>query len=106
MTERLTALLERYGQEVLLSRDGTATAVRAFFQPVTDRGKAVPYAATSLGAVDDRQWRCLTRAELREGDAVTWRGTVYQVQNAAPVYVGEELSHWWGMLTRQREAVT
>lgn len=104
MTERFGMILAMYGADITICRDGLETAAKAFFQPVTERDKAAPYAVTSLGAVDDRQWRCLTRAELRDGDTVRWHGAAYEVRTAAAVYAGKELSHWWGILTKRREA--
>lgn len=104
MTERFISVLERYGREITVRHGETETAAKAFFQPITERSKAAPYTVTSLGTVDDRQWRCLTRAALYDGDVVLCGDEVYQVDTAAAVYAGNELSHWWGILTKRREA--
>lgn len=105
MTERLDGILARYGQEIEIFREGDVPReAKAFFQPITDKGKASPYDVTSLGTVDDRLWRCITRVELSDGDLVSCRGALYRVRTSAAVYVGRELSHWWGILSQEREA--
>lgn len=104
MTEQLDGILARYGREIELSHEGACVRTRAFFQPVTDKNKAAPYDVTSLGSVDDRLWKCITRAELSPGDLVSCGGESYRVQNCAAVYAGRELSHWWGVLIQEREA--
>lgn len=104
MTERFAGVLERYGMDITVCRGLSETAAKAFFQPVAEPDKAAPYAVTSLGDVDDRRWRCLTRTELHDGDTVFCGGTAYQVETVAAVYAGKELSHWWGILTKRREA--
>lgn len=104
MTEVLDSILARYGRDIEITRDGDILPAKAFLQPVTQREKALPYEATSLGSVDDRLWRCLTRTALAEGDVISCGGEAYRVQNCAAVYAGRELSHWWGALTPEREA--
>ena len=104
MTEILNEILERYGQEIEISNStGAAASAKAFLQPSMDKAKAAPYAVTSLGTVDDRQWLCLCRTQLTAGDTVTGEGCRFTVQNSAPCYVGSELSHWWAVLSPQKE---
>lgn len=52
-------LLQRYGQRVLLWREGAeeGTACRAFLQPIRERGEQVQ--ASPLGAVRQDKWLCL-----------------------------------------------
>jgi len=105
MTGQLDGILARYGQEIEILREGEVPRrTKAFFQAITEKGKASPYGVTSLGTVDDRLWKCITRAELADGDLVSCRGGRYRVRTCAAVYVGRELSHWWGILEREREA--
>ncbi len=105
MTERLDDILSRYGQEIEILREGDEPRkAKAFFQAITDQGKASPYGVTSLGTVDDRLWKCITRTELADGDLVSCRGRLFRVRNCAAVYLGRELSHWWGILAQEREA--
>ncbi len=105
MTERLDDILSRYGQEIEILRKGDEPRkAKAFFQAVTDKGKASPYDVTSLGTVDDRLWKCITRTGLADGDLVSCRGVVYRVRTCAAVYLGRELSHWRGILAQEREA--
>jgi len=105
VTERLDGILARYGQDIEILREGDEPRkAKAFIQAVTDQGKASPYDVTSLGTVDDRLWRCITRVELADGDLVSCRDRLYRVQTSAAVYLGRELSHWWGILAQEREA--
>lgn len=96
-----TGLLERYGQAVQVERDGAALTGRAFLQPVLERREDwVQALPTPLGVV--RKDRFLYLGEpglpLEHGDRVVCRGGSYRVQAAQAVYVGERLSHWWGVL--------
>ncbi len=103
MTERFADILARQGRDILVLRGEETVRGKAFFQPLVNRKEAAPYGVTSLGAVDVRLWRCLTRTELRDGDRIECGGKRYAVQNSAAVYAGGELSHWWGVLTPERE---
>ena len=97
MDGALDRLLARYGQTVAVN----GAAGRAFLQPVLERREdwkqTLP---TPLGTV--RQDRFLYLGEaglpLETGGVVEWRGVTYEVQAAHAVYVGDRLSHWWGVL--------
>ena len=104
MTEWFDRVLSRYGREITVIHGTRAAEARAFIQLRTDASDAAPYAVTSLGTADDRRWQCLTRAALADGDTVVCGGVQYRVATCGAVYAGRELSHWWGILTREREA--
>lgn len=106
---KFEAALARYGQEVTVY-NGTApegVAVRAFFQPMRDRGTAqtVP---SPLGQVKQDRFVYLGPAEVTLDDAsrVRVRNELYQVETTQPIYVGETVFHWWAVLThRAKETV-
>ena len=75
MTRWVERILARYGQEVTVERDGTAEAVRAFLQPVTERSEDGPE-PSAVGRLDGRLCQ----------------------------YIGGWLSHWRAVLERAREA--
>jgi hypothetical protein len=106
MTERVEEILSRYGQTVSICRGTESVSARAFVQLTGETGHAAPYQVTTLGTMDDRTWRILTRQDLQDGDTVVWNGGEYTVETCWPVYLGEKLSHWQGIMTRRREAAT
>jgi hypothetical protein len=103
MTEIFYEILERYGQKITVSNPVGTTCVKAFLQPVADKSKVVSYEVTPLGTVDDRQWICLSKAELAVGDTVTGEDRTFMVQNSVPCYLGVEISHWRAVLSPQKE---
>lgn len=100
MEQSVNSLMRRYGQRVEVLRAGESTPARAFLQPITDKGEQ-QYLPTPLGLRREDRFLYLGQAqvELKAGDSrVRWRGGIYQVQSAHPIYVGRELSHWWAVL--------
>lgn len=105
MTRELEAFFQRYGVSAeILPADGKAYIEKVFFQPVRETDKEFPFAATSLGTVDDRRWICLSRHALREGDRLRMGGGSFAAVNCAAVYLGEEPCHWRAVLVPEREA--
>lgn len=104
ITDRVRRMLDRYGQEVTLCREEAETVIRAFLQPVTEKGEQVPDTATALGWMDRRQWLYLGQAPLEPGDVLAWRGMSFRVRSCRPYYIGEALSHYWATLEKEREA--
>ena len=102
MTRWVEQILARYGQEVTVERDGAAEAVRAFLQPVTERGEDGPE-PSAIGRLDGRLWLYLGKAPVRTGDHVSWKGRRFRVRSGRPHYIGAELSHWRAVLERERE---
>lgn len=91
-------ILARFGQEVTLCKVEEKTSLRAFVQPVLDRGKDQEN-PTPLGL--ERQDRILylgpAENSLDLDTLVEWKGREYRVQSAH--LVGEGVCpHWWAML--------
>lgn len=108
MEREFARILFRYGRDLTVI-DGAEqkTRVRAFFQPVRDRGteQSVP---SPLGQVKQDRFLYLGPAEtaLDEACRVVVEDEVYRVETAQLIQVGGVVSHWWAMLTRRaKEAV-
>lgn len=86
-------LLQRYGQRVLLWREGAeeGTACRAFLQPIRERGEQAQ--ASPLGAVRQDKWLCLGEPGIALeglGDGfIQWAGRRFRVISAQPVLPGD-----------------
>ena len=95
-------LLQRYGQRVLLWREGAeeGTACRAFLQPIRERGEQAQ--ASPLGAVRQDKWLGLGEPGIALeglGDGfIQWAGRRFRVISAQPFYLGTVLSHWRAVL--------
>lgn len=99
MEREWKAILNRYGQELTVENEGGRTSVRAFLQPVLERGQeqSVP---TPLGLRREDRFLYLGPAELEltAGESwVCWNGQDYEVQSAHPVG-GTKPHHWWAVL--------
>ena len=104
--DMLAAAFARYGAEaVIVRRDGSREAVRAFIQPLLRETVAEPFEADVLGAADTQAWRYLGAAEtpLRRGERVEWDGRSFVARSAEAIRVGDEVTHYEAML--QEEAV-
>lgn len=111
MSREFARILELYGQQATVYTQGEpqGTAVRAFFQPVLDRGtaQAVP---SPMGEVRQDRFLYLgppeTPLECAPECGVEVGGELYRPQAVQPVYIGGTLSHYWAVLThRAQEAV-
>lgn len=104
MTDWVRSVLARYGQDVTVETAEDAVSARAFLQPLTERREQVPGTMTDLGWNDDRLWLYLGQAAVSEGDTVTDGRMRFQVRSSRAYYIGEELTHWWASLEREKEA--
>lgn len=105
MTGRWQQILSRYGQNITLYRqDGEeGTVCRAFLQPVMEQSadffQQLP---TPLGLVRQDRWICLGGPDMAldqlEDGYIAWGGETFTVRSAQPVYLGDELVYWWGLL--------
>ena len=105
MTHQWKQILSRYGQNITLYRqDGEeGTVCRAFLQPVMEQSadffQQLP---TPLGLVRRDRWICLGGPDMaldQLGDGyIAWGGETFTVRSAQPVYLGDELVYWWGLL--------
>lgn len=105
MTERWEQILERYGQTVTVyPADGGAGAqCRAFLQPVREQGADFfQRQPTPLGLARKDRWICLGGPELALDQVgrgyLAWGEVSFTVRSAQPVYLGEKLVYWWGLL--------
>ena len=105
MTDRWRQILSRYGQNITLHRqDGEeGTVCRAFLQPVLEKGTDFfQRQPTALGLVRQDRWICLGGPEIaldELGDGyIAWGDLTFTVRSAQPVYLGEKLVYWWGLL--------
>lgn len=105
MRGRLERFFAACGQSVTLCRGEKQIALRASVQPQTSGGED-PTAATPLGAVDERRWVYIGpgNTALFRHDLVESGGERYRVLSATPVYLGETVLYWHGLLRLEREA--
>ena len=104
MTGAWKTILARHGQRAKVCRAGGEVPVRAFVQPVLEKGAdAAQCLPTPLGAARQDRWLYLGDPAVSLeglGDGwVEWNGMKFDVQAAQPVYVGSQLSHWWALMT-------
>ena len=104
MTGWVRQILEGYGQKVTVQTGETTVDVRAFLQPVPERGEQAREEATPIGWVDGRLWLYLGQTALEEGESLAWEGRRFRVRSCRPYYIGDRLSHYWAALEREREA--
>lgn len=110
MAAEFAGILARYGQDVTVysAKIPEGERIRAFFQPVLDRGtvQAVP---SPLGEVRQDRFLYLgppeTALDCGGQCGVEVRGELYRPWAVQPVYVGGELSHWWAVLTHRAQEV-
>ena len=93
------------GQTVTLYQQGQeeGTACRAFLQPV--REKSADFfqrQPTPLGLVRQDRWICLGGPDMAldqlDGGYIAWGDHTFTVRSAQPVYLGDRLVYWWGLL--------
>lgn len=101
-------ILARYGRDVTVYTGEVPEGVtlRAFFQPVRDRGTAqtVP---SPLGIVKQDRFIYLgpPGQPLDDLCRVEVDGEVYGLEAAHPVHIGQVCSHWWAIFTRRGREV-
>ena len=104
MTGWVRQILERYGQKVTVQAGESTVSVRAFLQPVPERGEQAREEATPIGWTDGRLWLYLGQMALEEADTLGWNGWTFRWWSCRPYYIGDRLSHYWAALEREREA--
>lgn len=99
MEQEWSALLERYGQRVVLHQGEQETAGRAFLQPIRETGQEqqVP---SPLGFRREDQFLYLGAPDcpLGQEDWVEWNGGAYEVWSTHPVHVGQTVLYTWAVL--------
>ena len=101
MDREWQAILDQYGQavELLGPGDQEGTAVRAFLQPVRERGEE-QLTPSPLGLRREDRLLYLGPAGqplTPRSTRVVWGERAYEVQSAHPVGAGE-VCHWWAVL--------
>ena len=94
-----SALLERYGQRVVLHQGEQETAGRAFLQPIRETGQEqqVP---SPLGFRREDRFLYLGAPDcpLGQEDWVEWNGAGFTVWSTHPVHVGQTVLYTWAVL--------
>lgn len=104
MDREWKAILARHGQNVTLVNGSARRGVRAFLQPVPDKGEG--QTPSPLGLRREDRYLYLGPAEepLTVGETVVeWRGNAYEVTTAHPVGTPDP-HHWWAVLRPREEA--
>ena len=110
MDREWRAILNRYGHQVLAYPEAGAEAVpvRAFLQPVREKGEE-QRGPSPLGLRRDDRFLYLGppgAALTARASLVEWDGWTFEVQAAQAVDGGGSPHHWWAVLRpRDREAV-
>ncbi len=93
------ALLERYGQAVVLRRGEMEISCRAFLQPIRDTGgeQQLP---SPLGLRREDRFLYLggSGQPLELGDQVAWGGGDYEVVSTHPICLGTQVWYIWAVL--------
>ena len=107
MTGFIRRGVERFGQPVVIrSAEGEERTVRAFLQPVLERGEDRLGDFTPVGWCDRRLWRYMGLDELNEGDSLLWQSFVVRVRSCQGVFFQNGLCYWHASLEREKEAGT
>lgn len=108
MKREFARILDRCGRRVRVytGEHPDGTECKAFVQPMREKG-TVQTVPSPLGQVKQDRLLYLGEPEtaLNEYSRVETDGEVWQVDHARPVYVGEECSHWWAVLSRRAREV-
>ena len=104
MRGAIQAVLERYGQPVMLHLADGNVAVKAFLQPMASPNEQVPGEMTEVGSIDGRLWLYMGQAAVEADDRMEWNGTEFRVRSSRPYYAGNTLLYWWAVLEQAKEA--
>lgn len=98
MEQEWKGILNRFGQEVTLRKEGEDCSLRAFVQPAMERSKEqeIP-GPMGLGRQDRFLYLGPAEHPLDLDTLVEWKGWEYRVQSAH--LMGEGVCpHWWAIL--------
>ena len=104
MDREWSAILSRYGQTVTVYAGEETRTLRAFLQPVLDKGEG-QQRPSPLGLRREDRFLYLGPADapLQAGvSRVDWQGQCYEVQSAHPVGAPSP-HHWWAVLRPREE---
>ena len=103
--ERFSALAREYGQAVTVhGAEGGCREGHGFLQLFMTESKDYLWQqASKLGTFEGARFRFYGEAGLGEAETdFGWLhclGKDYQVQEIQPIYLGQEIMYWWGVLT-------
>lgn len=99
MEREWSALLERYGQRVVLHQGEQETAGRAFLQPIRETGQEQQVPSPLGFRREDRLlYLGVPDCPLGQEDWVEWNGGAYEVWSTHPVHVGQTVLYTWAVL--------
>ena len=99
MEREWSALLERYGQRVVLHRGERETAGKAFLQPIRETGQEQQVPSPLGFRREDRLlYLGVPDCPLGQEDWVEWNGGAYEVWSTHPVHAGQEVLYTWAVL--------
>lgn len=104
MKDWMRALLVDYGQEAVLKREEGDILIRAFLQPVPQKGERVPQEQCGIGALDRRLWMYIGQTQVYPGDRLLWEGQLFRVCTGRTYHMGNEKLYYWGTMEPEREA--
>lgn len=98
-------VIGRCGDEISLVDGEETLSIRGVVQPVQSKTveQRLP---TALGQMDEGRYLYLGLPDYpidSRRHRIIWRGRPFGVENAHPIYVGDEISHWWGVLVAEDE---
>lgn len=101
--DTVRGLLGRYGQTVELEWEyqSQRTKTKALIQPILEKNREnQQYLPTPMGVQRLDRYLYLGLAEIAadKGMRVHWGSLCFSVQTAHPIYIGDTLCHWWGVL--------
>ncbi len=103
--ERFSFLARKYGQAVTVHQDNSRTSEgKGFIQPFMTESKDYLWQqASKLGTYKGVRFRFYGEAGLASSQTdfvwISCLGQNYNVQEIQPIYLGEQLMYWWGVLT-------
>lgn len=101
MREAIDAILRRYGCRMNVVRNGKTRAVRAFLQPVTEKGRQEAMRTIAeLGELPAQRYVYIGPAEpvLGADDAVCFRERIYRVCRAELLCMDDRAMYVWALL--------
>jgi hypothetical protein len=105
MDREWKAILSRHGQTVTLINGAEKRSLRAFLQPVLDKGEGERPSPLGLRREDRYLYLGPAEEPLTVGETlVEWQGRQYEVSSAHPVGASST-HHWWAVLLPREEAV-
>ena len=100
MHRMVDKLIQQYGTQMMLCRNGEETAVRGFFRAVTSTDRqSMEGTVTALGELSLGKYTYIGPAGLpvSPGDTVTVGEKVYRFRRVEPCHYGSRVLYYWGL---------